>query len=97
MNQSKGGRFLCVKLSLLITIALYCKDLTVCTTFAIQGRNTKNGNIFIAKNRDAMAPYQHLAVRKEKGSIPYLGLFYSEQNKRPYPYITAGINIILSN
>jgi hypothetical protein len=71
---------------------LVCSSALSCTTFAILGSNVASGNTLIAKNRDALSPYQHLAVRSEKNTIPYLGLFYSDKKSKPFPFITAGIN-----
>ena len=63
-----------------------------CTTFASIGAANDEGGMKIAKNRDSLSAYQQLEVKNEQGENAYLGLFYNYMDKKPYPFIAAGIN-----
>ncbi|WP_299734324.1 carcinine hydrolase/isopenicillin-N N-acyltransferase family protein [uncultured Endozoicomonas sp.] len=63
-----------------------------CTTFASVGTANKDGGLIMAKNRDSLAAYEQLTIKREAGKSAYLGLFYNHSNHSPYPYLAAGIN-----
>lgn len=63
-----------------------------CTTFASVGSDNFNGGLIIAKNRDSLAAYENLQLKRTPGKNTYLGLFYNTSDATPYPFIAAGIN-----
>lgn len=65
---------------------------TSCTSWASIGDKNAGGGLIIAKNRDSEAAYEELKIVHPKQGNTYLGLFYSDTNKKPYPYIAAGVN-----
>ncbi len=84
---------LTISTSLLFSsLLLQPSEAKACTTFASVGTANDEGGLLIAKNRDSLAAYEQLAVKREPGENAYLGLFYNSVDQTPYPYIAAGIN-----
>ena len=57
---------------LLATIVISGSTSVACTTFAVDGASTADHQTLIGKNRDAMTPYQKVAIRRDKNKIAYI-------------------------
>ncbi len=82
-----------LSISLLFSLLMFqSSTINACTTFASLGPANDGGGLIIAKNRDSMALFEQLAVKKGPNQNTYLGIFYNTVDKTPFPYIAAGIN-----
>ena len=88
MHFRKGLTSACLLLCLNFQAAIT----HACTTFASVGTDNNKGGLIMAKNRDSLAAFEQLTVKREPGENAYLGLFYNTHDQAPYPYIAAGIN-----
>ncbi len=74
------------------SLALQTSNTHACTTFASVGTANNEGGLIMAKNRDSLAAFEQLEVKREPDENAYLGLFYNTTDRTPFPYIAAGIN-----